>query len=552
MHRVRNNLLALLAIALIVACASWIVFGGDRTEKFLGSSVDLRVKEGLDLQGGYQILLQTRSTNVSPERLQAARQIIEKRVNGLGTNEPSITIQGNNRISVELPGITDEAAVRKAIGSTGRLEFIDAGTAQLNTGDVVQTTYCTTGSLFQKAANLCGPGVTSSTVASGATATPGTPSNEAVGPGGTPGATAAPGATTAAATTAPGTPGATAAAGAAGTPGASPGVTTTATPAPGKLNAANQPFQTVITGDQLDPAKIDVGFADAGGYKVLFGVKGDATNTFGQFTSANLGKQMAIVLDGQVISSATIQGVISSQGEITSPNWQTAAGRADAQNIVLQLKYGSLPVELDVQASRKVGATLGTDSIDRSIVAGAVGLSIVAAFMILYFRLPGVLAVLALLIYAIINFALFKVLGVVLTLAGIAGFILSIGMAVDANVLIFARMKEELRLGRSIERAVEEGFRNAWPSIRDSNISTLITCGILYWFGDFTGTSTIKGFALTLAIGVLCSMFTAITVTHTFLRLMFLVTGGQRKLSRGGWWFGMNRTRRATEEVQQV
>lgn len=558
MHRVRNNLLALLGIALIVALASWIVFGGDRTEKLLGGTVDLRVKEGLDLQGGYQILLQARAADVSTDRMQAARQIIEKRVNGLGTNEPSITIQGTNRISVELPGVTDETAVRNAIGSTGRLEFIDVGATSLNIGDTVQTTYCTTGSIYKPGANQCGPGVTSSNPTTATTTTtPGTPSNEVVGPAGTPGtpAATAAGATPGATATAATTPGATtAAAGAAGTPGASgtPGATTTPA-APGKLNSSNQPFQTVITGDQLDPAKIDLGFADTGGgYKVLFGVKGDATNTFSSFTSSKLGQQMAIVLDGKVISSATIQGVISNQGEITSPTWQTAAGKADAQNLVLQLKYGSLPVELDVIASRKVGATLGTDSIDRSLVAGIVGLSIVAAFMILYFRLPGVLAVLALVIYSIINFALFKLMGVVLTLAGIAGFILSIGMAVDANVLIFARMKEELRLGRSIERAVEEGFRNAWPSIRDSNISTLITCGILYWFGDFTGTSTIKGFALTLAIGVLCSMFTAITVTHTFLRLMFLLTGGQRRLGRAGWWFGMNRTRRVTEEVQQV
>jgi preprotein translocase subunit SecD len=558
-HRVRNNLLALLGIALILAVGSWIVFGGDRTENILGGSIDLRVKEGLDLQGGYQILLQARDNNVTADRLQAARQIIEKRVNGLGTNEPSITIQGNNRISVELPGVTDEDAVKKAIGSTGRLEFIQVGSDTINVGDTVQTTYCTTGSLYQKAANLCGPGVTSSTVATSTTSTtPGTPSNEAIGPAGTqgagtPGATTAAGTTPGATATAASTPGATTAAGAgaAGTPGATAAISATATPAPGKLNASNQPFQTVITGDQLDPAKIDIGFADTGGgYKVLFGVKADATNTFSQFTSANLGQQMAIVLDGQVISNATIQGVISNQGEITSPNWQTAAGKADAQGLVLQLKYGSLPVQLDVQASRKVGATLGTDSIDRSLIAGIVGLSIVAAFMILYFRLPGLLAVFALVIYSIINFALFKLLGVVLTLAGIAGFILSIGMAVDANVLIFARMKEELRLGRSIERAVEEGFRNAWPSIRDSNISTLITCGILYWFGDFTGTSTIKGFALTLAIGVLCSMFTAITVTHTFLRLMFIVTGAGRHLSRGAWWFGMNRTRPTADEVQ--
>lgn len=557
MHRVRNNLLALLGIVLIVVVASWIVFGGDRTENILGGSVDLRVKEGLDLQGGYQILLQARDSGVTADRLQAARQIIEKRVNGLGTNEPSITIQGTNRISVELPGVTDETTVKNAIGSTGRLEFIQVGTATINVGDTVQTTYCTTGSLYQKAANLCGPGVTSSNTST-SSVTPGAAVTEAIGPAGstTPGATVAAGTTPGATATAATTPGAAttaAAGGAATTPGASPAVSTTATPDPGKLNASNQPFQTVITGEQLDPAKIDVGVADTGGgYKVLFGVKADAANIFGQFTGSNLGQQMAIVLDGKVISNATIQGVISNQGEITSPNWQTIAGRADAQNLVLQLKYGSLPVQLEVIASRKIGATLGTDSIDRSLIAGIVGLSIVAAFMILYFRLPGVLAVLALVIYAIINFALFKLMGVVLTLAGIAGFILSIGMAVDANVLIFARMKEELRLGRSIERAVEEGFRNAWPSIRDSNISTLITCGILYWFGDFTGTSTIKGFALTLAIGVVCSMFTAITVTHTFLRLMFLVTGGQRRLSRGGWWFGMNRTRRQTNEAPQV
>jgi len=495
------------------------------------------------LQGGYQILLQARSDNVSQDRMEVARNIIEKRVNGLGTNEPSISIQGNNRISVELPGVTDEDQVKKAIGSTGRLEFIDAGTTQLTENDPVQTTYCTTGSLYAKGPGLCGPGVTSSTVST-ATTSPGATSNAQLNPAGTPGATVAgtPGAT----------PGATTTAGASTTPGATPAASTvpTTTAVTGKLNASGQPFQTVITGDQLDPSKIDVGFDQTGvNAKVLFGVKGDAATIFANFTSANIGKQMAIVLDGQVISSAQINGVISNQGEISSGTWNTPAGKAQVQSIVLQLKYGSLPVELDVLASRKVGATLGTDSVDRSIVAGIVGLGIVAGFMLLYFRFPGLLAVMALLIYSIITFAVFKWFGVVLTLAGIAGFILSIGMAVDANVLIFARMKEEMRLGRPIERAVEEGFRNAWPSIRDSNISTLITCGILFWFGDFTGTSAIKGFALTLAIGVACSLFSAIFVTHTFLRLMFLVMGGQRRLTRGGWWFGMNRTRRSTEEV---
>ncbi len=535
MHRVRNNLLSLLGIALLVIIAAWICFGGDRTENILGSTVDLRVKQGLDLQGGYQILLQARAGNVGKDRLEAARQVIEKRVNGIGTNEPNITIQGDNRISVELPGVTDEQQVKNAIGSTGRLEFIDAGSEQLQEGQLVQTTFCSSGTLYQPKPGLCGTGVTSSTTATGGL-TPGaavSPSNQQIGPNGTPsttvGAAATPGATVAA-STAP----------------------TTTTAPTGKLSTTGKPYQTIISGDQLDPTKIDIGFAQSGAEKVNFGVKGDAANTFGTFTSQNIGHIMAIVLDGKVISAPSINGPISNQGEITSPRWATIAGRAEVSNLVLNLKYGSLPVELDVINSRSIGATLGTDSVTRSITAAIVGLAIVAAFMILYFRLPGILAVLALMVYSLIAFGIFKTFGIVLTLAGIAGFILSIGMAVDANVLIFARMKEELRLGRSVERSVEEGFRNAWPSIRDSNVSTLITCLILYWFGDFTGTSTIKGFALTLAIGVLCSMFTAITVTHTFLRLMFLLTGGQRRLSNGGWWFGMNRTRRAGEEVQRA
>jgi preprotein translocase subunit SecD len=173
-----------------------------------------------------------------------------------------------------------------------------------------------------------------------------------------------------------------------------------------------------------------------------------------------------------------------------------------------------------VVSSRTVGPTLGQDSLDRSLLAGIIGLGTVALFMIFYYRLPGLLSVLALLIYTAVTFSLFKLIPVTLTLAGIAGFILSSGMAVDANVLIFARLKEELRIGRTLNNAIEAGFDHAWPSIRDSNISTMITCAILYWFGNFTGASIITGFALTLFIGVAVSMFTAITVTRTFLRLL--------------------------------
>jgi preprotein translocase subunit SecD len=183
------------------------------------------------------------------------------------------------------------------------------------------------------------------------------------------------------------------------------------------------------------------------------------------------------------------------------------------------LKYGALPIPLEIIENRSVGPTLGQDSIDKSVVAGAIGLLLVVFFMAVYYRLPGLLADMALVIYSLIVFALFKLIPVTLTLAGIAGFILSIGMAVDANILIFERMKEEMRAGKTLGAAIEAGFARAWNSIRDSNIATLIICGILYVFGSYFGTSMIRGFALTLAIGVLCSMFTAITVTRTFLRV---------------------------------
>ena len=226
---------------------------------------------------------------------------------------------------------------------------------------------------------------------------------------------------------------------------------------------------------------------------------------------------MAIVVDKTVISSPQINAAISSSGQITGVSAQ------EARDLVIQLKAGALNVPLKVVQSRTVGPTLGRDSIDHSLIAGIIGLAIVGLFMIIYYRLPGLMSVFALLIYTAITFSLFKLLNVTLTLAGIAGFILSIGMAVDANVLIFARLKEELRSGRSLSHAIEAGFDHAWPSIRDSNISSMITSAILFWFGRYTGASIITGFALTLFIGVAVSMFTAITVTRTFLRQLVRV-----------------------------
>ncbi|MEJ7839632.1 MAG: protein translocase subunit SecD, partial [Thermomicrobiales bacterium] len=267
-----------------------------------------------------------------------------------------------------------------------------------------------------------------------------------------------------------------------------------------------------------------------GAWVVVFELKGGASDTFYDFTSQNIGSPMSIVIDKVVISTASIRNPIAGTGEISGLTG------VEAETLALQLKAGALGVPLQVVSSQTVGPSLGQDSIDRSLLAGIVGLTIVALFMIIYYRLPGILSVAALLIYTAITFALFKTIPITLTLAGIAGLILSIGMAVDANVLIFARLKEELRTGKPLGHAIEAGFNHAWPSIRDSNISTMITCAILYWFGQFTGATIITGFALTLFVGVAVSMFTAITVTRTFLRL--LVDAG---LVRSSWWLGLER-----------
>jgi preprotein translocase subunit SecD len=194
-----------------------------------------------------------------------------------------------------------------------------------------------------------------------------------------------------------------------------------------------------------------------------------------------------------------------------------------------------LPVPLKVVQSQEIGATLGQDSIRKSAIAGAVGIVVVMVFMLLYYRLPGAIAVVALAIYAVLTFALFILIPVTLTLPGIAGFVLSVGVAVDANILIFERMKEELRGGRTLTQAVEAGFRRAWPSIRDSNFSTLITCAILFAFGSTFGASIVKGFALTLALGVGVSLFTAILVTRTILHLFL----DRIDFSARHSWFGI-------------
>jgi preprotein translocase subunit SecD len=270
-----------------------------------------------------------------------------------------------------------------------------------------------------------------------------------------------------------------------------------------------------FTGADLDSSQISVGTDQAGRPNILFAMKGPAIAKFGSFTQQNVGNYLTVTLDKQVIESAVIQSAITGQGEITGTFTADSA-----KQIVTVLQYGSLPLVLNIATEETVGPTLGQDSITKSYIAAGIGLSLVVLFMLLYYRLPGLLADLALILYAGLTFAVFRVAGVTLSLAGIAGFILSIGMAVDANVLIFERVKEELRAGRLLSSAIDIGWKRAWPSIRDSNISTLITCAVLYYFGSNFGASIIVGFATTLFLGVIISMFTAITVTRTFLNLL--------------------------------
>ena len=419
----RNEKILLVMIAVVTVLAGWIALPNNPGIHFtVGDQdvdVDFRAVEGLDLQGGLQVLLEARpqaGQSVDRDALNAARAVIEQRVNAFGTTEPVIQVQGNNRIVVEIPGIKTQEDRERAVrlfGETGLLEFVDVGATSLPAGTVIQ---------------------------------------------------------------------------------------------PGQ-------YPTVLSGKDLDPSKIGVGFDQRQRPFINFGWNADGARVFGDFTEKNIGRYLAIVLDGTVLSSPRINARIDSQGII-----EGQFSLDEARDVVTKLKYGALPVPMQVIQQREVGATLGADSVRQSVTAGAVGLGIVMLFMLVYYRLPGVVADVALLIYALLTFAVFKNpwAPVTLTLAGIAGFILSIGMAVDANILIFERMREELRAGRSLGSAIEAGFSRAWSSIWDSNVSTWITCAILFWFG----TGMIRGFALTLAIGVVVSMFTAITVTRTLLRTL--------------------------------
>ena len=434
---------------------------------------------GLDLQGGshleYQAdLSQIPDTNRA-QSLEAARGTIERRVYLFGVQEPLVETSGTDRIIVELPGITNINQAIAVIGQTPYLDFREQNNAPV-------------------------------------------PVNSK-----------------------------------------------------GQVNIdANAAWKTTgLSGKNLTSATAD--FDQNTGQPIIrLQFDSEGTKLFADITQRNIGKPVAIFLDGAALSTPTVQTAITDGQAVISGQFTVQ----QAKDLADRLNSGALPVPIHLISQQNVGATLGHDSIQKSIVAGIIGLILIIIFMIVYYRLPGLLAVLALAVYALLSFAVFKIgvsftaillVGiffflaltsnwifgvfafisyfgliffngglnpVTLTLAGIAGFILSIGMAVDANILIFERTKEELRLGKEVNQALEDGFTRAWSSIRDSNVSSLITTLILYIFG----TPEIKSFAITLSIGIIVSLFTAITVTKTFLR-MFI---GHNILAHP-WLFGASK-----------
>lgn len=287
-----------------------------------------------------------------------------------------------------------------------------------------------------------------------------------------------------------------------------------------------------LTGEQLERA--DVTFEPNTGLPtVSLTFDKEGRDLFAQITRDHIGETVAIYLDGTIISNPVVQQEINTGEAVISGSFTLE----EAKELAQRLNAGALPVPVELVSQNNVGPTLGQLSIERSLFAGVIGMIALAIYMIVYYRLPGVISVLALGIYFLLLLAVYKLWPVTLTLAGIAGTILSIGIAVDANVLIFERTREELRSGKSVPKSITDGFKRAWSSIRDSNASSLISCLILYWFGS----SLIRGFAITLAIGIVISMFSAVTVTRTFMQ--FIKTQNPR-------WYGVKPPKQAVTETE--
>lgn len=555
-------LLALLAlyIALPIEHPQWMV------RALFWQPSDLRsleLKQGLDLQGGLQVLLEAdvpAEQEVSRDAIDAVRTIIEQRVNALGVTEPVVQLQGDRRIIVELPGIDKPEQAVATLKGTGLLEFVEAGATPVARGVRIITDYgggTSTSSALTTAQPITPTGAASGAVTATVEAKATAPITETQAIMPTQEITATEGLTASvpATITTPLTPTAagetpitatqevtaaeelTVSAPATVTEPITPTAagetpitaTQTVTPTDDIPTITDRVFHTVLTGAGLKNAQVQ--FDNVGRPYIAFEMTDEGSVIFENFTGANVGRFLCITMDKIVISCPEVRARISQRGII-----EGGFDLTEARNLAVQMRYGALPVPLRVADVRTVGPTLGQDSVQKSITAGLIGISIVLLFMLIYYRLPGLLADCALLTYAVLNLAIFKLVPITLTLPGIAGFLLSTGMAVDANILIFERMKEELRAGRPLSLAIEAGFNRAWTAIFDSNLSTIITCLILGWFGSNYGATTVKGFAINLGLGVLISMFTAVVATRTFVRAA--LGGSDESLRKHRWLLG--------------
>jgi preprotein translocase subunit SecD len=415
-------ILTILALAIVI----------DLPFNLLGDGV--RTRLGLDLQGGQRVTLEVvppSGQTVTDQQVETARDIIERRVGGIGVSEPQVRTQtssdGTRQIVVEVPGATDENQVRSLVGSTGQLQFLDPKGQTLTVGQDIRP-------LIE---------------------------NGSIG--------------------------------------------------------------ELFNGGQIDPTSV-APTSDKGQLAVVFTLHDPGKTTWCTYTTTHVQQPGPISLDGKVITVPTIQSAICGGQTIITVGNSGSSGESERTNLYNTLRFGALPVSLREIGFDQVTPTLGAGFLGQALIAGGIGLLLVILFMVAYYRLPGVVAAGALVFYTLVNYAVFRVIGVTLTLAGVAAFILSIGMAVDANILIFERMKEEIRAGKSLGPAIEAGFNRAWSSILDSNVSTLLVASWLYW----QGTTAVRGFALVLIIGVLISMFSAVTVTRTMLRYVVRTDWGRR------------------------
>ena len=477
-----QNRILLAVILVLTVCAAVIAFNN----RLFGG--DIAPKYGLDIKGGVRIILRAKTEQYkggkwTPEKLEAIRSILERRVNATGVAEPLLITKQPDQIIIELPGLKNEVDALHQIQSTANLQFYwlpqlgNKNGTRSSIWAVKEVPDSTTGSKKDVLVD----------------AATGQPLSDAI------------------------------------------------------LETQVFSKDPLVSGKDLLPNS-EATIQGTGNPVIQFEFNSEGGRIFEEFTRvpSHLGDFLAVFLDGKLLTAPSINGPIPGKG-IIEGNFTLESAKALSE----QLNAGALPVPLEVLETRKLEATLGAEAVKATTVAGAVGLGLVLLFMLGYYRLPGAIANVALILYTLFSFALFKLWPVTLTLPGIAGFILSIGMAVDANILIFERVKEELRTGKTLRAAIDAGFKRAFTAIFDSNACTLITCSVLYYFG----TGPIKGFALTLGIGVAVSMFTAITVTRTFLFALVGHTFAQnptayglniqwtpklRVMSRKMFWLGLS------------